>query len=222
MSFQLPLDISQETLATYDNYHGDAKCTLGKLLAGGEPLIAVAGEPGSGCSHLLQAASRDLSQNHSGILLTATASHTPEIFAGLESLDYVFLDDAEKYLVDPEWQNALFHLVNSVRDQHHSLVLGCHSAPGDLVISLPDLGSRLRSASLVRTDRLDDAGKALVLKERAEGLGIRLSSEVSDFLLSRGSRQLSDLLVMLDELDHASLAQQRRLTIPLVKEILGL
>jgi DnaA family protein len=45
---------------------------------------------------------------------------------------------------------------------------------------------------------------------------------VSRFLLKRLERDMRTLFQTLDQLDHASIRDQRKLTIPFVKEILGL
>jgi DnaA family protein len=44
---------------------------------------------------------------------------------------------------------------------------------------------------------------------------------VLDYLFSRVSRDLHALSQLLDRLDHASLAAQRRLTVPFIKSVLN-
>ncbi|VEI48745.1 DNA replication initiation factor [Actinobacillus equuli] len=51
---------------------------------------------------------------------------------------------------------------------------------------------------------------------------MELSDEVANFLLKRLDRDLQTLSTELDRLDRASLQAQRKLTVPFVKEILGL
>ena len=48
-----------------------------------------------------------------------------------------------------------------------------------------------------------------------------MPDSVGEFILLRAERNLSALMRILDELDHRSLQQQRKLTVPLVKETLG-
>jgi DnaA family protein len=42
-----------------------------------------------------------------------------------------------------------------------------------------------------------------------------------DWLLTRSSRDLSDLSAIFERLDRASLAAQRRLTVPFLRDVLG-
>ena len=51
---------------------------------------------------------------------------------------------------------------------------------------------------------------------------MKLPVDVGRFLLNRLSREMDLLLNTLDRLDNASLEAQRKLTIPFVKEVLGL
>jgi len=47
-----------------------------------------------------------------------------------------------------------------------------------------------------------------------------LPRETADYLLKRVPRDLGSLLALLDALDEASLAAQRRLTIPFIRDAL--
>jgi len=90
-----------------------------------------------------------------------------------------------------------------------------------LPILLPDLLSRLQSGLLYQLVELDDEDKLLALQLRAKKRGLDLPDSVGEFILLRAERNLSTLMRILDELDHRSLQQQRKLTVPLVKETLG-
>lgn len=55
---------------------------------------------------------------------------------------------------------------------------------------------------------------------RARARGIELDDSVLDWLFARYARDLGALLDLLDRLDQASLAAQRRVTIPFLREVL--
>ena len=67
---------------------------------------------------------------------------------------------------------------------------------------------------------LDEAGRARALELRAAQRGLKLPAETLDYLMKRMPRDLRSLFDILDELDEASLAAQRRLTIPFIREAL--
>ena len=67
----------------------------------------------------------------------------------------------------------------------------------------------------------DDEEKAEILQFRATRRGLTLPAGVATFIVSRAPRAMEQLLGVLDQLDEASLAQQRALSIPFVKQALG-
>jgi DnaA family protein len=68
---------------------------------------------------------------------------------------------------------------------------------------------------------LGDEAKAAALVARAARRGIELRDEVLQFILARNTRSMHDLALLLDRLDHSALAEQRRVTVPFVKSVMG-
>jgi len=101
------------------------------------------------------------------------------------------------------------------------LLLASAVAPDAMSIQLPDLRSRLTWGPVFNLHDLDDAAKLSALRQRAHQRGLELGEPVAEYLLRRYPRDLSSLFEKLDQLDVASMALQRRLTIPLVKSVLG-
>ena len=62
---------------------------------------------------------------------------------------------------------------------------------------------------------------ASLSSRRARLRGLELPPETGRYLLNHYRRDMASLCALLDELDLASLAAQRRLTIPFVKGILS-
>jgi DnaA family protein len=85
---------------------------------------------------------------------------------------------------------------------------------------LPDLASRLAWGLRLQIETPDDEGKAAVLRSRSAALGIELPPDVANYLLSRGSRNISVLLDNLEAIHLAALQAKRRITIPLAREVL--
>ena len=67
---------------------------------------------------------------------------------------------------------------------------------------------------------LDEAGRTQVLRLRARNRGLELPDETAAFLLRHYPRDLRSLCGLLDTLDTASLAAQRRLTVPFIKDFI--
>ena len=102
------------------------------------------------------------------------------------------------------------------------LIIASGASPNDAPFVLDDLASRLRAASCYRLHELDDPGKEQLLLSVAREHGFELPGEVTQFLLRRGDRDVAALLSSFAQIEHAALADQRRLTVPLAKRVLGL
>jgi DnaA family protein len=101
------------------------------------------------------------------------------------------------------------------------LVSGDESAQ-QLGITLPDLVSRLTWGLTEQVKPLDDEEKSAALQHRATQRGLLLTDEAVRFLLNRSSRDMTSLLETLDVLDKASIREQRKITIPFIKDVLSL
>lgn len=184
----------------------------------------LAGEAGAGKSHLLQGAAhaamaRDAAAAY---LPAALPSAAPDMLQGLEAYRLVAIDDVEQRLGDADWELALMALYQQLYERSATLVLAASAAPFDLRFGLADLASRLRSVEVHRLAPLDDSGRERVMRRWAASRGLTFGSDVLPFLLRRLPRRMDVLWAAFERLDAAALAQRRRLTIPLVKEILEL
>lgn len=225
---QLPLGLSLKDDLSFANFfpgkNSETVASL-QLAAGGdgERLIYVCGARGQGLSHLLQACchhAATLKRSSVYLPLEELVHESAEMLVGLESLDLICIDDLQSIAGKPEWEEGVFHLFNRVRDVGGTLIFAANDLPKALPIGLPDLVSRLSWGVIYQLHALTDAEKLSVLIMRAKSRGITLSEEVGKYILSHCPRHMSTLFAALDALDKASLAAQRRLTIPFVKEVL--
>jgi len=196
---QLPLQISAPAEPRFENYLAganiEALARIRALAAGSlhEAVVYLWGEPGSGRTHLLRAA----------------AHANPELFIA---------DDVET--LDAAAQQALFVAINAARDGQ-AAVLAAGAAPPAQLLLREDLRSRLAWGLVYQLKPLTDAEKALYLRAEAERRGLRLSDEVVWYLLNHLPRDLGSLHWVLEVLDRYSLASQRAVTLPLVREALS-
>ena len=189
-----------------------------------EPFLYIWGNASSGLSHLLQAScNQATAEGRLAIYvpLAERAQFAPEILEGAESLSLVCIDDIESMAGDEEWEAALFTAFNVMRQSGTQLIVAGHMAAQQLDIQLPDLHSRLQSGLLFQLNELSDEDKLSALQLRAKQRGLDLPAAVGEFIILRAERNFSTLMHILDELDHSSLQQQRKLTVPLVKSTLG-
>lgn len=227
---QLPLGIGLRddcTLETY--YSGDNQQMLKHLQmvakANGEQFTFLWGKEGVGRTHLLQGVCNDASRAGQGAVylpLAELRDNSPKLVDGLERLNVVCIDDVDAISGNSAWEEALFHLFNRLKAANHHLVVAANCAPASLSIKLADLKSRLAWGVTYQIQPLDDDQLVAALQLRAKQRGLELSQEVGLFLVRRALRAMPHLYELLDKLDRASLAAQRRLTIPFVKSVLDL
>ncbi|HEY5719434.1 MAG TPA: DnaA regulatory inactivator Hda [Gammaproteobacteria bacterium] len=184
----------------------------------------LAGGRDSGKSHLLQAVCRAADEHgHAAVYapLGLFGDQAAALLDGLESAALVCIDDVDAIAGDSGAERALFDLYNRVHDARGGLVLSGSRPPALLPLELPDLVSRLAWGACFQLRPLDDPGKLQVLQQRATTLGFELPAEAGDYLLQRSARGLSDLLRLLDRVDRATLAAQRRVTVPFLRGLLN-
>lgn len=184
--------------------------------------LAISGASGTGKTHLLSAAvaaasgmgRRSLMVN--GRRLSREAA--PDALRGFQDSQLLCVDDLEGLLGDAVWEEALFHLLNELRSGRATLVFATARPTAGLRVGLPDLASRLATATRLRLQPLGEGDKKALLLARAEEAGVRIAPEALDLLFKRVPRDLPGLVHWLDQMCAASLAEGRRLSRRFVAE----
>lgn len=230
---QLILNLHQKTPATFDNFIGQESQGIiaairDSMLSADFQYLYIWGKPGSGRSHLLKAACHFAAGQQKTAMyvplqeLRQHAHSIENFFTELEQLSLVAIDDIDVILGDAALEEALFHFYNRMQLTQKCLLIAGSKPPNACHILLPDLKSRLMAGLVFQIQDLSDDEKILLLQQLARIDGWDIPNEVAHFLLTRCSREMHDLLDILRKLDEATLVAQRRLTIPFVKEVLGI
>ena len=230
MNRQLALAIQLNDEATFSDFcWGDnalLQQQLNNTLNGkGERLIYLWGAPGSGKSHLLQACCQAVSGNQSAIYLPLHTLNEwgPQTIDGIDEQSLIGIDDIDAIAANSAWEEAIFHLYNRVRDNEQTtLIITGKCPPAQAPVRLLDLRSRLSWGLVIQLNELNDCDKINTLKLHAHKRGFDLPTSVGHFLINRCARTMHDLHTLLNRLDEASLMAQRKITIPFVKNILGI
>ncbi len=227
-SKQLPLAMWLPDGIGFDNFLSGPNAQLVSLLANANQqpenhFIFLWGGNGVGKSHLLQAACHQMAGQGSVYLpMRQAIEFAPEMLEGMEQLSLVAIDDLDAVAGHTGWELALFNLYNRMRDSGTARLLVSAEQPlASLGIKLPDLQSRLAWGGVYQLQSLTDQEKLIALQQRANNRGFELPDEVGNYLLRHYQRNMGALFVLLEKLDHVSLAEQRRLTIPFVKTVIA-
>ncbi|MGN6150394.1 MAG: DnaA regulatory inactivator Hda [Lysobacteraceae bacterium] len=228
---QLPLALRCPPDQRFDTFVGAPEGTLPQLraFARGEAAAAadslyLVGQTGTGKTHLLLAACAEAEtagRRTAYLPLAAAAGRLGDALEAFERADLLALDGLDAVAGAREDEVALFHAHNRARDAGRQLLYAARLGPDALPLTLPDLRSRLSQCARLVLEPLDDAGRADVLRLRAQRRGLHLDDAAIDWLLRRVDRDLASLTVLFDRLDRESLAAQRRLTVPFLRSVLG-
>lgn len=214
---QLVLDIRLDAPPSLENFVPGANQALLAALAEaarspGQHLY-LWGAPGSGRSHLLQAACAAASQ---------ASRHAVYCGAGDLPLadvpcSVLAVDDVDT--LNPEQQIALFNAFNRAGPQGRTLLLAGNAAPLGLALR-EDLRTRIGQTLAFHVQALDDQARSAILTSQAARRGLRLEDEVIAYLLRHGRRDVPSLLEVLNSLDQASLEHKRPITLPLLRQMM--
>jgi len=224
---QLPLALRWPRRQRFEHFHAGANAAA---LAAVErlarepaaPWLYLHGPAGSGKSHLLMAACQAAGEAGHSVqyLPLARISDRATAIRGVAGAALLALDDLGAIAGEREAEHALFDLYNRAKAEGAALLFAAEAVPAQLGLGLPDLRSRLGACTQFALKPLDDAERREVLKAQAGLRGIELDEGVLDWLFARHTRDLGALLDLLDRLDQASLAAQRRVTIPFLRGML--
>lgn len=181
------------------------------------------GLTGVGKSHLLHAScayADTLGISSLCLSFSELTQLSVDVLDGLENIDLVCLDDIQLIAGDKKWQQGVFDLYNRMVEQNKCLIITGDQSVMNLNISLPDLVSRLSWGLTEQIKPLSDEEKSFALQYRAQQRGLYISDEVASFLINRLSRDMTSLIAALEQLDQASIREQRRITIPFIKDVL--
>ena len=185
-------------------------------------LTWLCGPAGCGKTHLLQAVcAASAERTRAGYVpLGAVAPLGLGVLDGLPQLECLCLDDVDCIAGQGEWERAIFAMLRELEDTGGRLVLAARSPPALLEWALPDLGSRCAAGAVFQLRVLDEGEQYAALQLRARLRGLELPEETWQWLRRRFPRDMRTLYEVLDRLDEAALAAQRRLTVPFIREVL--
>ena len=222
---QIPLGVQLQDRTVFASFlAGGNAVALAAVQAvaydGSERCVYLHGMAGSGRSHLLQALCAAVPGSAYFPLAQLLASG-PEVLEGADQLAAVVLDDLHLVVGDADWERRLFTLYNDCDARGTRLVVAASQPATGLGVALPDLRSRLASMPHFALHPLDEAQQREALQLRAAQRGLELPDETVRYLQRRYARDMSSMQALLDKLDAASLEEQRRITVPFIRQVTG-
>lgn len=178
--------------------------------------LALVGPSGSGKSHLAE-----VWQELSGASALAPADltrYSPDHLVRRSRA--ILLEDAEDRL-DGEGEEALLHLYNLLAERGGHLLLTGRRAPKRWPLRLPDLASRLATATVADLGPPDDALLQAVLVKLFADRQLRVTADLIEFLQRRIPRSFAAARGIVAAIDRRALAERRSITVAVARAALA-
>jgi DnaA family protein len=229
MSRQLPLDLRWPAHQRFESYVLGSNVDIVESLRRvaderGDNRVFVAGGQGSGKTHLLIAVCAEASAQSRTAQYLDLARVVDQGFEAIRRFggnDVLAIDNLDAIAGIDAAEHAVFDLYNRCVAEGTRLVFAATESPASLRIRLPDLISRLGSCTQWLLKPLDEGVRRCIVRDRASARGLQLDDVVLDWLFTRKARDLGTLIPLLDRIDRAALAAQRRVTLPFLRELLA-
>jgi DnaA family protein len=215
---QIPLPMGADWPRSFENFMCAGNSLALSHLQALQPGFALAylwGVAGSGKTHLLEALVHKFQQQGERAARFSAAERGPWVFD--EDWALIVFDDC--HLFDAEQQQAAFAFFVQAATNGTAVVASGNVPPVDLPLR-EDLRTRLGWGHVFALQPPNEAEVRGALRREADHRGVFLSDDVMDYLLTRFSRDLKNLMALLGRLDDYSLATKRPITVPLLKQML--
>lgn len=224
---QLTFPLAGNDKASFDNYllgqNAELVDAIKAAVRGKETKLLYFYGPGnSGKSHLMFAGLK-LAKEESfktSYLSLSDDYVTPEMLSVVDVSSVVFVDNADAWAGDSEKERALFTLFEQIKHAGGQLIVSASQVCEVAGFAIPDLVSRLSSGLIYAITVLSEEQQFEALKMRASHRGLSISDDALKYLLTRMTRDTGEIFELLERIDHASLAEQRRVTIPFLQSLL--
>jgi len=185
--------------------------------------LFIYGTKESGKTFLLQAICNSyssMSKSSLYIPLNKVMNYGVEIFESLENMNLICVDGIEEAISKIEWEKAIFNLINKALISKSRLILSSSQDLKSLNFALPDLESRIRKIQSFELYPINDKDIFDALKYISKLTSINLGDKEAKYLLTYSQRNISNLVQILESLDQLSMEMKRKITIPLIKEVI--
>ena len=197
--------------------------------------LYLSGDRGLGKTHLLMSIGNHLAETHSDAKalyvhcrdliesLNRGESGLPGILGNSGSeVDFLLLDDIDQITAQPAAQEALYRIYNQTLEQGGKMVFAGRTPANQLEQTESFLTSRFKWGMTAELLPMDDEATSKLIQKLAEDLGMGIPDKIITYLLNRMSRDFQSVKNAVTRINEESLRQKHKVTLPLVKNALGI
>lgn len=213
---QLPLDFPIEEQTSRDDLRVAPPLKAAVRIVDGwpnwpSPVVILVGPVGCGKSHLASI----WRENADAVSIDAVAGSDAAVQAAAHA---VLFEDVDRRAFD---DTELFHVINSVRENGTSLLMTARTSPSAWDVSLPDLISRLKAATVVEIGEPDEELLADVLIKLFSDRQLAVEDKLIAYIAARMERSTEAARRIVETLDRLALSRRTKINRALVAEVLS-
>ena len=220
---QLTFPWSKLNKFTFDDFFFDSSNEEIKLALKNNDDLFLYGAESSGKSFLLQSTCNYYALDNKSsvyIPISEAIKHGTGFIDSLEGLDLICLDDIDLIASNQEWEVGIFNLINNCHTSKCRLIFSSCINPSSINFELNDLRSRIKKIDHIELYPINDVNLPKAIKFVSQLRSINLGDKEINYLLTYTKRNMSDLVEIISKLDQLSMELKRKITIPLIKEII--
>jgi DnaA regulatory inactivator Hda len=231
LPLETPPRYTLDTLIIHDGIRAAMESLLPLMEAARFPMPStfIHGPAGTGKTHILHALQETLSQPGNAKAMAVHFIGEPggaDRFADLEVLvrtmasetvepSAVLVDDI--HLMGEDEAANLWNLSNQLTRFGYPIVMSSTKTPEEIFSHNPHLQSRIKAGLVFALEPPEDNIRMMILDKMARDRNVRITPDVTHYLVTHKSRSVGELELIVEQLDRASLELKRRITVPLVK-----
>tara|TARA_B100001939_G_scaffold333075_1_gene332686 strand:+ start:349 stop:1032 length:684 start_codon:yes stop_codon:yes gene_type:complete len=185
--------------------------------------IIIQASSNSGKSHLLQSLCNfynEIGKTSFYLPIKTALDYDSSVLDSINKIDLVCIDDIDFVVKNDEWERAIFNLINQCQQSNSRIIFSVADSIDLAGFNLSDLLSRLKKLLKYNVANLDDEDFKAALNLIIEHNSINIGDKEVNYILNHGKRDIAYLKQTLFKLDEYSLSTKKKITIPLIKEII--
>lgn len=144
-----------------------------------------------------------------------------EQISNQDEITCLIIEDVDTLIGDAVLQERLFHLYNRQKETGGHIMLTARQHPKYWPLELPDLRSRMLASMILEIGPPDDELLAAVIVKQFMDRQINVPGEVVNYLIPRIERSFEAARDVVGKIDNLALVQKRKITVPLIRDLLG-
>ena len=153
--------------------------------------------------------------------VAAKPSRINEFINFYQSIEVLIIDDLQDLMHKPGTQNAFFHIFNHLHQNQRQIILSSDCAPADLKEMPERLLSRFKWGMTCQLEAPDYELRRSVLEQRAAQDGLKIPTEVLDYIAANITSSIRELEGVVVSLLAYATVLNREITIDLAQSVLA-